>query len=177
VGPKSRPGIVAVATAVAAAIAGAAVVVRGAETGLVRLHGARLVMFAGGILIFCLGVVLFLRGVRERRRARMEAIAALMPRIGGARRRWARNNEIEDSFLLDDFEGSDDLSEGMPVARAEIRAATRALLVSLEEEMRREGLGRRRATRPACRRARLRVAGRAEPKRRHPRVRVETIPS
>ena len=180
-GPQSRPGLVAVTTAVAAAVAGAAVVVRGAEMGLVSLHGTRLVMFGSGVLIFSLGIGLFLRGLRQRRRVRrMEAIAALLPRVGGGagrRLRWAMNNETEDSFLMDDFEGADDLSERLPIARAEIRAATRALLVSLEEEMRRDGVGKRRAGRPACRRARLRVAGRAESERRHPRVRSATIPS
>lgn len=175
VGPKSRSGFVAVATAVAAAIAGVAVVVRGAERGWMSLHGVRLAMFVGGVLIFAVGVGLFLREIRARRRARIEAIAALLPKIGG-RRRWALNNQMEDSWL-DDFEGTDDLSERVPMARAEIRAATRALLVSLEEEMRRDGIGKRRSARPACRRARLRVAGRAEAKRRHPRVRSASIPS
>jgi hypothetical protein len=164
---NARPGFVAVAVAAAAAATGAAVVVRGFEIGVITLQGVRLVAFLVGAVVFGAGVFLFQRGVK--RRARIDAMAALLPRY--------RRNRNPDPFLLDDGYADDEPLDGMPVIRSEMRAATRALLVSLEEEMRCESGPRRRPVRPACRRARLRVAGRSEPGRRRISVRPASIPS
>lgn len=176
-GPKHRPGFIAIVSAAAAAAVGAVVLAQSIGKGAAGLRGTHSLPVVVGVLILAIGVCLFVQGLRDRRRARVAAIAALLPGVGRRYRRWAADNDIDDSFLLDDFEGGDELSENMPIARAEIRAATRALLVSLEEEMRRDGTGKRRSARPACRRARLRAAGRSEPKRRHARVRSATMPS
>jgi hypothetical protein len=105
-----------------------------------------------------------------RRRARMAAIADLLPRY--------RDHHPHDElfFAEPDLDGAPS-DRRLPAARAEIRAATRALLVSLEEEMRREIGQARRSGRPGCRRARLRAVGRSEPRRRRVPVRLATIPS
>ena len=170
-----RPGMSAVVSAAVAAAAGAVMVAQSMVRGGIGLRGTLPVVV--GVLILAMGVWLFVRGLRDRRRARVAAIAALLPGVGRRHRGFTLDDEIDDAFMMDDFEGSDDPSERLPTARAEIRAATRALLGALEEEMRRDGSGKRRSTRPACRRARLRVAGRSEPKRRHLRVRTASIPS
>lgn len=169
---KHRPGLSAVVSAAVAATAGAIVVAQTVARGGAG-HGGALPIVVGG-LILAAGVWLFFRGLRDRRRARMAAIAALLPGMGRRRRGWSVDDDIDSAFLLDDCEGGDDFSENLPAARAEIRAATRALLGALEEDMRRDGTGKRRSTRPGCRRARLRTAGRSEAKRRHPRVRAAT---
>jgi hypothetical protein len=184
VGSKSRHAVspVAIAAAVAALAAGAGILAQALASGLVAGPGARQIAFMAGAVICTIGVCLFVRGLRLRRRARTIRIASLLPRlsrarIGDARLSLGIGDELAEGFLRDDFTTADDLSDGIPSAPSEIRAATRALLVSLEEELRREGRRPRRTGRPACRRARLRVVGRSEPKRRRVRARPVSIPS
>ncbi len=166
------------AVASAAAAAGAAVVAHGVQKGLIDPHGVRLTVFLIGIVICGAGIYLLQRGLR--RRARIEAIRALLPRTFDRRRAWAsgsRDTGRADPFGIEALDWGDDPGDVMPRAHAEIRAATRALLVSLEEEMRTEAGRVRRAGRPACRRARLRVAGRNGSQRRRVPVRFASSPS
>ncbi|MEP6655569.1 MAG: hypothetical protein ABJA82_19540 [Myxococcales bacterium] len=131
------------------------------------LHGMRLAAFMFGVVAFGAAIGLVKRALR--RRARLEAIAELLPSY--------RPRPMEDEFLLDEGDLDDDHSGHLPAGRAEMRAATRALLVSLEEEMRREVGRARRSGRPACRHARLRIAGRSEARRRRVPVRIATSAS
>jgi hypothetical protein len=165
VDPKSRLGLAAI---VSAAGAGVLVGALGFCLGLGNLRGMGLVALLLGGVALAVVVYLFERGVR--RRARMEAIAELLPRF--------REHQMEDEFLFEEPDlGGDDRSAPPLAARTEIRAATRALLVSLEEEMRREKGQARRSARPGCRRARLRAVGRSEPRRRRVSLRAATLPS
>jgi hypothetical protein len=114
---------------------------------------------------------MFLRGLR--RQARMRAIDELLPRyrermryrdIADGAARQSRRPVGARSWRGDETEWAEEGTDA-PLGRADMRAATRALLVSLEEEMRREAVIDR-SPRPACRRARLRAAGRAKTERR-----------
>ncbi|MEO8212282.1 MAG: hypothetical protein ABI560_03770 [Myxococcales bacterium] len=120
-----------------------------------------------GVLAFGAAIGLVQRALR--RRARLEAIADLLPSY--------RPRQMEDEFLFDEGDFGEDFSGRLPAGRAEMRAATRALLVSLEEEMRREVSRARRSGHPACRHARLRTAGRSEARRRRIPVRLATSAS
>jgi hypothetical protein len=131
------------------------------------LHGIRLAAFLFGVVAFAAAIGLFHRALR--RRARLEAIAELLPGY--------RPRAMEDELLFDEVDLDGDHSGRLPAGRAEMRAATRALLVSLEEEMRREVSRARRGGRPGCRHARLRTAGRSEARRRRVPLRLATIPS
>lgn len=163
---KLRPGMISAGMAVTAIGIGLAIFVRGDRLGWRGLNGARLAAFLVGGVALVTAIFLFQRGLR--RRARLDAIADLLPSY---RRRH------HDEFLFDEPDLDDDLSTRIPHARGEVRAATRALLVSLEDEMRRE-MGRvRRTRRPSCRRARLRAAGRSESRRRRISVRIDSTPS
>lgn len=162
---KSRHGMVALALVVLAV--GAGVGVMAAGNHLASLRGIRLAAFIVGTMGFAFAIYLFQRSVR--RRARLEAIADLLPAY--------RHHRFDDEFLLDQADLEDRLSESIPGARADVRHVTRALLVSLEEEMRRETGRVRRSSRPACRHARLRVAGQTPSRRRRVPLRLATSPS
>jgi hypothetical protein len=164
---KSRPSFISIAVVVAAAAAGTAIVAQGAETGVFGLRGMRFFGLVIGLALCVGGVVLFQRAAR--RRARINALTALMPRY--------QSRRMEQDFPFGDFDPAVDFSDRLPIARSEIRDATRALLVSLEEEMQRETARQRRSGRPACRRARLRAAGRSPLGRRRVVPRATSIPS
>ena len=155
-----------------AALAVAVALVRGVGMRTGGWSGPHLLAFAGGTMLCAVGVFLFQRGLR--RQARLRAIADLMPyyrnglhaRGGNAGAIRGGSFPANDAWRLDGTEWSDERSEA-PLAHAEMRAATRALLVSLEDELRQEVTSRRqRTSHPACRRARLRRAGRAKTERR-----------
>jgi hypothetical protein len=134
------------------------------------------IAFVAGLALCAVGLYMFQHGLR--RRARLRAIDELLP----AYRERMRYRDMADAaaqqsrrfvgaktWTSDQAEWADEGTEA-PLGRADMRAATRALLVSLEEEMRREAAIRgARPARPACRRARLRAASRvkAERRRRH----------
>lgn len=139
-----------------AAAAGAAVVAHGLGTGLHTLRGVPLAIFLLGGVALVGGVFLVNRAIR--RRARLEVIATLLPRY--------RENRRDDQFSFDQVGLEGEPSGRIPTTHAEIRNATRALLASLEEEVRRDTGHARRSKRPACRRARLRLAGQSERSRR-----------
>jgi hypothetical protein len=172
---KSRPEYVGLIIAAAIVGAGVALVAHGVHKGIVTLTAARLIALSLGTVISGVTVLLVRRA--RRHRARVEAIRTLLPQYRARHHLWAMTaEEMEgaDPYSFDDAD-EDDTSRGVPVARAEFRAVTRALLMSLEEEMRRETGRHRRTGRPACRRARLRAAGRSEPRRRRVPVRPATI--
>ena len=151
-----------------AAVAGALLGALVFRLGLGTLRGLGLGVFLCAGAAFAVGACLFQRGLR--RRARMAAIADLLPRY--------LDHHRDDEFLFDEPDLDAALADRrLPAVRAEIRAATRALLVSLEEEMRRQTGHARRSGRPGCRRARLRAAGRSEPRRRRIAVRLAIAPS
>ena len=75
---------------------------------------------------------------------------------------------------LASWDVAEEMSGGGTGAQSEIRAVTRALLVSLEEEIRREESASRRGLAP-CRHVRLRANGRAEGRRRRLRLRGEVL--
>lgn len=170
--PAAESGLT---TVVLVAVAGAAVTLALGALAL-RLGGRpgpHPITLAAGVGLCAAGLYMFQRGLR--RRARVRAIDQLLPHHH-ERRRYrdmadaaAEKNRrfIDDgAWTLDDTEWTDDGTDA-PLGRSEMRAATRALLVSLEEEMRREAVVRDgRSTRPGCRRARLRAAGRAKTGRR-----------
>ncbi|MES1207669.1 MAG: hypothetical protein ABUS79_17160 [Pseudomonadota bacterium] len=177
---KVRPNFLAIAVAAVIAASGAAVIVQGIQVGMEGLRGMRLLAFCLGVVICATGVFLFRREMR--RRARAAAIARLLPRYRARRRAW--NSAVGDpgnvdSFLFNDSDWYDEASERVPASGAQVREATRALLVSLEDELRRERTAnaRRAGRRPACRRARLRAAGRSEARRRRVSVRPPAFTS
>jgi len=158
-----------------AAVATGAALVRGLVVRAGGWSAPHLLAFAGGTMLCAIGVFLFQRGLRQQ--ARLRAIAELMPHVqdrwrsrsgvgAGRSFRSFRPSPANDAWHRDGSEWSDDLSDA-PLAHAEMRAATRALLVSLEDELRQETTSRReRTAHSACRRARLRAAGRAKAERR-----------
>jgi len=123
------------------------------------------------ILAVCIGAATYL--IHElRRRSRLAAVARTLQERE-RRRRWValmRGGEASDwadSLAgVEDAEWNDEMAAGMAVAQADVHAATRALMVSLEAELGRESQRARRVAHPACRRASLRVAGRAPVGRR-----------
>lgn len=168
-------GAAAVASAVAMAI-----VVRGLGSGPDRWQAPYLAAFVAGLFLCGVGVSLIVRGVRQR--TRMRVLAELLP-AAHERLRLRRAADATAAHphrlvhgrvsAIDDTEWADEATDA-PRARADMRAATRALLVSLEDELRREAANRViRPGRPACRRARLRAAGRGKPgvRRSRPQVR------
>lgn len=156
-------GIAATAVAI-----GLAVIASGVHVGWQGLHGVRLIAFLVGALAFATATYLLQRTFR--RRARLDAIADLLPNYRHYRRH-------ADELFFDEPELDDELSARLPVARGEVGSAARALLVSLEDEMRRDTVRMRRNNRPHCRQARLRTAGRSESRRRRIPVRFATTPS
>jgi len=171
---------------VAAVAAAAGAVTLGGLALAFRVRpGPQPVTFLAGIALCAAGLYMFQRGLR--RRARLRAIDQLLPH----HRERLRHRELADAAAAqtrrfiddrmwtgDETEWGDDGGDP-PLGRSEMRAATRALLVSLEEEMRREALVRGAGpARPACRRARLRAAGRAKTTRRRPhRARAAAVRS
>jgi hypothetical protein len=166
-------GIVVVVAAVGAA---ATLVWATLALGFGFRPGPHPVMLAAGVGLCATGLYMFQRGLR--RRARLRAIDQLLPH-DRERRHYRdqadaaakRNRRLinERAWALAETEWADDGADA-PLGRSEMRAATRALLVSLEEELRREAVVRGgRVTRPACRRARLRAAGRVKTTRRRRR--------
>ena len=172
-GGDGQPRFTAVAIAAVIAAAGAAIVVRGLSVGFGGWRTPHTLVFAAGVLLCAVGLFMFQRGLR--RQARLRAIAELLPHyrermryrdMADAAAAHTRRFGGANDWSLDEGEWADEGTEA-PLARAEMRAATRALLVSLEEEIRHETAARRkRTTRPACRRVRLRAAGRAKTERR-----------
>jgi hypothetical protein len=172
---KSRPEYLRLVIAAAIAAASVGMLAQGVHRGIVTLPAARFIALTLGALICGVTVVLFRRA--RRYRSRVEAIRTLLPQYRERHPLWTMSaDELErgDPFSFEDMD-EDDPSLSVPVARAEFRAVTRALLMSLEEEMRRESGRHRRSGRPACRRARLRAAGRSEPRRRRVLARPATI--
>jgi hypothetical protein len=99
-----------------------------------------------------------------RRRARQEILAWLPATRTththtGSARPWGGDWE---GLWSSEGPPAEDISAGLQVARTEIRDATRALLASLTDELARGP--RRGGVRAACRHARLRELGRAEPR-------------
>lgn len=168
-GSRREPGFLAITLAVVGATAGAVALVRGMAGGGTAWSSPHLFALLGGAVLCGMGLLLLQRGLR--RRARLRAIADLMPhyrnRMGYAQGASVAAASSRRFSAMDEWEqeaadwGSDDRAD-LPLARAEMRAATRALLVSLEDELRHEAGSHhhRRSARPACRRARLRAAGR-----------------
>jgi hypothetical protein len=169
-----------------AAVGAAATLVLGVlALGFGVRPGPHPITLAAGVGLFAAGLYMFQRGLR--RRARMRAIERLLPHHR-ERRRYRdladaavkKNRRFIDDkgWMLDETEWTDDGADA-PLGRSEMRAATRALLVSLEEELRRDAVvGGPRSTRPACRRARLRAAGRVKTgRRRRPHARPLPVQS
>lgn len=158
-------------------------VVHGFQLGLGNLRGLQMVGFITGVVVCATGIVLFERGLR--RRAHAALVAKLLPRYSAQRRMWTAAGRAEvlrahpDSFLMDEsdwVDGSSAHGRG-DASGAKLHEATRALLVSLEDELRRETSCDRRPSRPACRRARLRAVRRLEPRRRRVSARPQPIVS
>lgn len=165
--PRDR-AVLALAVAAAGAVCAAVGMARGLTGGSTAGRGPQLLALVAGAVLCGVGLFLFQRGLR--RQARLRAIADLMPhyraQMGYARASAAVAASSRRASALDDWEqeaadwAADERAD-RPLARAEMRAATRALLVSLEDELRHEAaLRHQRSARPACRRARLRAAGR-----------------
>ena len=168
--PRRDLGFMAMAVAVGLATAGGVIVARGMILGTGAWHVGHALVLLGGALLCGAGIFLVQRGLR--RRAELRTIAKLMPRYREHIRRATQAGAAdqmrrlagEDDWQTDAPEWSEDGNE-LPRARAEMRAATRALLVSLADELRQESR-RGRGARPACRHARLRAAGRGSVERR-----------
>ena len=171
---RARSGGLPLLVAIATVAAGLAVVVQGFVSGLHRVSGGRLIVFVCGAFAISVGIHMIGHVVQHRRRLQA---AAVLPWL---RERWRERRLASDDYgeALDLMDGPD--SEGIELPRlvpAEVRAATRALLVSLEDELRREPSARRRSAHVACRRARLRAAGRVRSPRQGQRVRRLSMPS
>ena len=147
----------------------------GGLVGTALGHGSRAIFSAAVVLLACALALAFLR--RELRlRARDELLSWLPAGRGHLRSSKGPWGSDWDGLWGREEVATEDYSAGLTLARSEIRNATRALLASLQDEARREE-SRGRAERPACRRARLRTAGRPTTVRRRPSVRRTALPS